>query len=83
MKWIKVSEELPPVDPNTGESEYVFVYGHGCLPQTATYSNGKYAKEGWCPSDNLGEVESLYWGRGAKRRLRYTHWAEIELPKED
>lgn len=84
MKWIKTAEQLPPVDPDTGESDFVFVYrGRRCFPQIARYSNGLWAKEGWMPANDLGKTIPLSEGRGKNRRLSFTHWAEIELPKEN
>ena len=84
MKWIKTSEQFPPVDQRTGESEYVFVYpGCRCLPQVAKYSNGDWSKKGWHPASDLGKVIPLYKGKVKEQRPYFTYWAEIELPKED
>ena len=81
MNWIKVADQLPPVDPNTGESEYVFVSRGGrFLPEVARYSNGLWANEGWSPSHDFGKTIPVYSGRGSRRRLTFTHWAEIEFP---
>ena len=81
MEWKKTSEYMPPVDSNTGESDWVFAYrGNKSLPIVARYSNGKYANEGWEPASNLGETISTYTGRGKTKRMTFTHWANIELP---
>jgi hypothetical protein len=83
MNWIKVADQLPPVDPNTGESEYMFVSRGGrSLPQVASYSNGLWSRKGWTPSHDIGETIPLYSGRGAKRHLTFTHWARIVFPKD-
>ena len=82
MKWIKVSEQLPPVNPDTGESDYVFVSRGGrFFPEIAQYSDGTWSNEGWHMQE-LGEQHPLYEGRGKKRHLCYTHWAVIEFPNE-
>lgn len=74
---------MPPVEANTGESDYVYVYpGFGCLPQVAKYSNGEWSKKGWHPASDMGRIIPLYTGRGDNRRPSFTHWAEIELPQE-
>lgn len=84
MKWISVSEQMPPVDPRTGESEYVFVYpGHRCLPQVAMYSNGMYSRKGWHPATDMGRIISLHKGKGENRRPSFTHWMKIELPEDE
>lgn len=84
MTWIPVSEKFPPVDKDTGESVHVFVYpGHRCFPRIACYSNGMWSHEGWHPADDLGETIPVHVGRGKKIHLSFTHWAYIELPKEE
>ena len=82
MNWTKVSEQLPPVNPDTGESDYVFVsMGGRFFPKIAKYSDGTWSNEGW-HTQVLGLQHPLYTGRGKKRRLYYTHWAVIEFPKD-
>ena len=83
MKWIRVEAQLPPVDPNTGESEWVFVYpGRRCFPQIAQYSDGTWRNEGWMLASDL-TIKSLYCRRGKLKKLRYTHWAKIEYPQDE
>ena len=81
MNWIKTSEQLPSVGAS-GESEYVLAYrGLGIIPQIVQYSDGSYSRQGWW-TQQLGEHIPFYTGRGDKRRLTFTHWCKIELPKE-
>ena len=80
MGWIKTREHLPEVD-TSGESDYVLAYmGKRIIPQIVKYSNGEYSKQGWWTQDF--RYIPLYTGRGDKRRLTFTHWCKIELPKE-
>lgn len=83
MKWIRVEAQLPPVDSNTGESEWVFVYpGHRCFPQIAQYSDGTWSNEGWHLASDLGTTEPLYLRRKKHKELTFTHWAKIEYPQD-
>lgn len=58
--WVSVKEQLPPVDPDTGESEWVLTIDarhsttNPALPRIGKYSNGLYAFKGWW-STRLGE----------------------------
>ena len=80
MNWIKTSDHLPEVGA-AGESEYVLAYmGNRIIPQIVKYSNGDYSKQGWWTQDF--RYFPFCTGRGDKRRLTFTHWCKIELPKE-
>jgi len=82
MDWIKTTEQLPPVDA-CGESEYVLAYhGHGAVPDVVKYSDGTCSFPGW-HSKIIGCRLPFYTGKGKNRRLTFTHWAKIELPKEE
>ncbi len=84
MEWISTNEQLPPTNPNTGESEYVLAYpGHKCLPQVVMYSNGEWSKKGWHPAQDMGRVIPMFTGKGDKKRPAFTHWTNIELPKDE
>lgn len=83
MKWIRVEEQLPTVNPDTGESEWVFVYpGSRCFPQIAQYSDGTWSNAGWHIASDFGAIKPLYSIRKKQKVLTYTHWAEIEYPQD-
>lgn len=81
MNWIKVADQLPPVDAG-GESEFVLAYkGHRLIPQIVAFSNGEYSQLGWYTQ--RGEHIPFTTGKkGQKRHLTFTHWAKIEYPQD-
>ena len=77
MNWIKVDEELPPVHPDTGESEFVFCYlGNRFLPVVMKYSDGTRSARGWW------DTSFRHYPVRGKNGLVVTHWSEIEYPNE-
>lgn len=84
MKWVKVSESLPPLDkivwivyPSDYNGSQVIQMG----------GRGDYGSEGWL----WGVLDTDYFVRDWEPKLygieadddyRVTHWAEIEWPEE-
>lgn len=82
MNWIKVTDQLPPVDA-AGESEYVLASAGGrFIPKVVKYSNGECSQKGWYTT-RMGEHIPFTTGKkGQKRHLTFTHWAKIEYPQD-
>lgn len=85
MGWISVNEQLPEVGAD-GESEYVLACNcrTRAIPSIVKYSDGRYSRKGWwlrtfCHLSMNVKRSSKEFGTN----LRFTHWAKIELPKED